>query len=109
MRGGGELVTLRARMLSSPEKNWTVELLAEEARLSPSYFQVAYKKAFGISPINDLIEARIKKAESYLLSTDKKEIEIAHLSGYGNVEHFIRQFRRLRRVTPSELRRMAKK
>ena len=92
-------------MLSSPEKEWTVELLAEKSRLSPSYFQGIYKKTFGISPINDLIEARIKKAESYLLSSNKKETEIADLCGYNNLEHFIRQFRRQRGISPSDFRK----
>ena len=100
-----ELLCVRVEMLSSPEKEWTVELLAEKSRLSPSYFQGIYKKTFGISPINDLIKARVKKAESYLLSSNKKETEIADLCGYNNVEHFIRQFRRLKGISPSDFRR----
>jgi len=100
-----ELVRIRTEMLSSPEKEWTVELLSEKAHLSPSYFQALYKKSFGISPVNDLIEARIKKAESILLCTTLKEDETARRSGYKNVEHFIRQFKKLRGITPSEFRR----
>ena len=96
-----ELLSVRVEMLSSPERDWTVELLAERARLSPSYFQSVYKKTFGKSPINDLIEARINKAESYLLSSSKKETEIATLCGYKNVEHFIRQFKGLKGASPS--------
>ena len=92
-------------MLSSPEKKWSVKLLAERALLSPSYFQTLYKKSFGISPINDLIEARIKKAEVYLISSNKKETEISTLCGYINVEHFLRQFKALRGLTPSSFRK----
>ena len=100
-----ELLSVRVEMLSSPEKDWTVELLAQKARLSPSYFQGIYKKTFGKSPINDLIEARINKAEGYLLSSSKKETEIATLCGYKNVEHFIRQFKGLKGETPSAYKR----
>ena len=104
-----DLLRVRIEMLSAPEKNPTVEELAAKARLSPSYFQGLYKKTFGISPINDLIEAKIKKSEIYILSSDKKETEIAALCGYNNTEHFIRQFKKLRGITPSELKRSAKK
>ncbi len=103
-----DLVSLRARMLSSPEKDWTVDLLSAEAYLSPSYFQGLYKKTFGISPINDLIEARVRKAEGYLLSSNKKEEEIAARCGYKNIEHFIRQFHRQRGVSPSDFKKRMK-
>lgn len=100
-----ELIRLRTEMLSSPEEEWTVELLSEKVHLSPSYLQALYKKSFGVSPINELIEARIKKAESLLLCTKEKENEIARRSGYNNMEHFVRQFKKLRGLTPSEFRR----
>jgi len=100
-----DILSLRIEMLSSPEKKWSVKLLAERALLSPSYFQTLYKKSFGISPINDLIEARIKKAEVYLISSNKKETEISTLCGYINVEHFLRQFKALRGLTPSSFRK----
>ena len=100
-----DLLALRIRMLSSSELDWSVEKLAREVHLSPSYFQGVYKSLFGISPINDLIEARIKRAEEYLISSNKKETEIAALTGYRNVEHFIRQFKRIKGCTPSEFRK----
>jgi AraC-like DNA-binding protein len=103
-----DILALRIEMLCSPEKDWSVELLAEKAMLSPSYFQGLYKKAFGTSPIRDLIDARIKKAESYLLSSDKKESEIALLCGYKNVEHFLRQFKKSKGITPAQFRKLGK-
>ena len=100
-----DILSLRIEMLSSPEKDWSVKRLAERSMISPSYFQTLYKKSFGISPINDLIEARIRKAEVYLISSEKKETEIALSCGYNNVEHFLRQFKALRGLTPSSFRK----
>lgn len=100
-----DILALRIEMLCSPEKDWSVGLLAEKAILSPSYFQALYKKAFGISPLKDLIDARIKKAEVYLLASDKKETEISGLCGYKNVEHFLRQFKKSKGITPSQFRK----
>lgn len=99
------LINLRADIYSSPQNDWTIEKMAERLFLSTSYFQTAYKNMFGISCINDVINARIKKAEYLLLSTNKKEAEIAELCGYNHIEHFVRQFKKINGITPSAYRR----
>ena len=41
------LMTIRKKVLADPTKNWKIKDLAKETTLSPAYFQVLYKKAFG--------------------------------------------------------------
>ena len=100
-----ELLSLRCEMLSSPERDFTIDSLAQRMFMSPTLFQKTYKKCFGKSCILDLIQARINKASYLLRYTSKKETEIAALCGYNNVEHFIRQFKKHKGITPSKYRR----
>lgn len=44
-----ELIAVRNQILYFPEKNWKIEDLAQQAHLSHAYFQVMYKRAFGIT------------------------------------------------------------
>ena len=85
-----------------------MDALAKRAMVSTSYFQHIYKETFGISPINDVIQARIAMAENLLLFSNKKESEIAALCGYNNVEHFVRQFCKHRYISPSRFRAESK-
>ena len=54
-----DLLQVRNTLLASPERSWKVEELAELAHLSPSYFQVTYKKAFGVTCMTDVINAKL--------------------------------------------------
>ena len=101
-----ELLQLRCEILNSPDKKWKIEDIAQKVFMSPSVFQKTYKKCFGVSPINDLIKARINKAGFLLRYTDKNETEISKICGYNNVEHFVRQFKKHKNSTPSKYRRM---
>lgn len=101
------LLDIRFDIYHYPQQLWTVETMAKRAMMSVSYFQHIYKETFGVSPINDVIQARITMAENLLLFSNKKESEIAQLCGYNNVEHFVRQFRKCKGITPSRFRAKA--
>lgn len=56
--------------------------------------------------MRDLIEARIRYAQSLLLSgSDLPITEVAERSGYADPYHFIRQFKRITGETPAAYRR----
>lgn len=97
---------LRIKILSAPERAWTVEKLAESMHYTPAHFERRYKAAFGISPIDDVIAARIKKSRELLTGTNMTVSAIASLTGYNNVEHFIRQFKKYNdSISPSAFRK----
>ena len=100
-----DLIRIRSRVLDYPANNWSVEELAESAHLSLAYFQVLYKKAFGITVINDLINAKISLAKNYLSSTHLPIYQIAQESGYTETTHFIRQFKKHTGLTPGAFRK----
>lgn len=102
-----DLLAIRNQILQQPEKMWTVEDLAEQAHLSHAYFQVLYKKAFGTTCMNDVINAKISHAKTYLTSTNLPIYEIALTVGYNEVPHFIRQFKKSTGLTPGAFRKKA--
>ena len=99
-----QLDLLRSKIYNFPYKKWTVERLAHEIALSPCYFHKLYKKRFGITCANDIINARIELAKYNLTQTELSIKNIAELCGYANDVHFMRQFKKLTQLTPSEYR-----
>ena len=96
---------LRGTIFSSLETPWTVEKMAKLVHMSPSRLYPVYKKVYGISPMADLINARINSAKNMLLFTSEKVEEIAWKLGYQNVTHFIRQFKKMVGCTPAVYRK----
>jgi len=95
----------RLELLSRLEEDWTVERMAEAVNLSPSHFHALYRQIYGISPIKDLIHARIASAGNLLRDTDLPIGEIAERLGYHNPYHFARQFRQVAGCSPSRFRK----
>ncbi len=100
-----DLLKVRDAILSSPERPWNVEELAELAHLSPSYFQVIYKKAFGITCMTEVINAKLEQAKLLLTSTELPVSAVATEVGYNEVYHFIRQFKKSTGMTPGAFRK----
>jgi AraC family transcriptional regulator, arabinose operon regulatory protein len=100
-----DLLKVRNQILNFPEKNWKIDELADQAHLSHAYFQVMYKKAFGITCITDVINAKIAKAKLLLNSTDLPVKQVAQELGYNEVYHFIRQFKKSTGQTPGAFRK----
>ncbi len=94
------LLKLRAAIQSNPVDEWSVTKMADFLRISPGYLQIIYKKTFGISPMEDVINCRIKLAKEYLLQGSHSIAEIAFQCGYQHVEHFCRQFKKVTGSTP---------
>jgi len=102
-----ELLSVRNTILASPEKPWTIDELASLAHLSPAYFQVCYKRAFGITCMNEVINAKVEQAKLLLTSTELTVNQIATETGYNEVYHFIRQFKKSTGMTPGAFRKNA--
>ena len=100
-----DLLQVRNAILAAPEHPWTVDELAELAHLSPSYFQVIYKKAFGITCMNEVINAKTEQAKLLLTSTELPVSAVATEVGYNEVYHFIRQFKKSTGMTPGAFRK----
>lgn len=103
----GELKRLRAEIYGDPGKRFSINEMAEELSLSPSYFQTLYRSEFGVSCYEDVLRAKTGLAEYYLSGTSMTVREIAELCGFDNDVHFMRQFRKRTGKTALEYRRNA--
>jgi AraC-like DNA-binding protein len=94
----------RIQILTNIEKDWTIDSMASLTNLGKSQFYHYYQLFFRRSPKSELIEARIERAK-YLLSNDTLTIsQVAVLSGFMNVNHFTRYFKKCCGCTPSLFR-----
>ncbi|NLP26948.1 MAG: helix-turn-helix transcriptional regulator [Clostridiales bacterium] len=99
------LSTIRNKIYSRPYELRTIESTAHEVRMSKSNFQLQYKKHFGVSFIQDLINSKMEYAKKLLLCTNLSISSISKQCGYKHYAHFTRQFKKNNGVTPMEYRR----
>ena len=85
-------------------ENVTVSKLAELGYVSPSAFNRRFKKEIGITPIEYLIEIRIKRAKVMLKRRDISITDIAMRCGFNSGAHFATCFRKHVGITPAEYR-----
>ena len=82
----------------------TVEMLANQACLSPFHFARAFKAATGTAPHRYVTIRRIEHARS-LIAKDRLPLgTIAEMCGFSSQSHFTRWFKRIVGVTPGALR-----
>lgn len=79
--------------------------MAESVNLSPSRFFHLFKLATSQSPGRYFRTIRIEKARKMLETTLLKVKDICHLVGIGDASHFVRDFRKLYGLSPSEYRK----
>ncbi len=96
---------LRVKMFSSLNEEWSIKRMSESVFLSESRFYFLYKRLFGISPLADLINAKINSAKNMLAFNDKSVEDIAFSLNYNNTTHFIRQFKQYAGTTPAKYRK----
>lgn len=99
-----ELNNLRMRIYAKPEEVGSVDEMAAELGVSRSGLQHMYKKMFNIPISTDVISARVNSAKLRLASTKFSLREIAKLCGYQNEFYFMRQFKEVTGMTPTEYR-----
>ena len=82
----------------------TLEQLAEDAHMNKYYLSHAFKREYGISPINYMITRRIEESKYLLAETDLSLSQIAQLLGFSSLSYFSQVFRRTQAVSPMEYR-----
>ena len=87
----------------------TLEQLALEGHMNKYYLSHAFKREYGISPINYMITKRIEESKYLLAETDLSMSQIAQLLGFSSLSYFSQVFRRTQAITPMEYRQNAKR
>ena len=86
----------------------TLEQLAEEAHMNKYYLSHAFKREYGVSPINYMISRRIEESKYLLAETDLSLSQIAQLLGFSSLSYFSQVFRRTQSVSPLDFRQRTK-
>ena len=86
----------------------TLEQLAEEGHMNKYYLSHAFKREYGISPINYMISKRIEESKYLLAETDLSMSQIAQLLGFSSLSYFSQVFHRTQAVSPKEYRQSLK-
>lgn len=91
------------------ERDLSLKDISKYVFLSPSYFAKAFKDETDKSPINYLIQTRLKRAKELLAETDKKVCDIALEVGFSNQQRFNEIFKKYIKMTPLQYRKQQKK
>ena len=86
----------------------TLDLLSEEAHINKYYLSHAFKREYGVSPINYLISRRIDESKYLLAETDLSMTQISQLLGFSSLSYFSQVFRKTQGVSPLEFRQSSK-
>ncbi|MCZ8513029.1 AraC family transcriptional regulator [Paenibacillus filicis] len=78
--------------------------LAEVAHLHPNYFVRFFKSQLGVTPMSFIYEKRLDKAKQLIRASDKTISEIAIETGFHEVFHLSKSFKKSFGLSPTEYR-----
>ena len=90
------------------KESLTLEQLAAEAHMNKFYLAHAFKREYGVSPINYLISLRIQESKYLLSETDITMSQIAQILGFSSPSYFSHVFRKTQGTSPMDYRRNSK-
>ena len=90
------------------KSHYTIEQLAQKVGLGGSKFKSGFRQLFNVSPYKLLTEIRIEKAKDILECKEYAVKCIAGKVGFSDVSTFIKSFKRITGISPSEWRKSAK-
>lgn len=84
------------------DEDITLEEVAGILNISPQYFSRIFKEKMGVTYVDYLTNIRIKKAQEWLVYSDKNIQEICYMVGYKDPNYFSRVFKKTVGVTPKQ-------
>lgn len=89
------------------DKDLNMAMVSNHVSMNYSLFSIAFKDYVGINFVNYLKDIRIAEAKRLLETTDEKILDISRKVGYDNEKHFMKTFKSICGISPSEYRRNA--
>ena len=87
------------------KENLSLDTLAELVHVNKYYLVHSFSKEYQISPINYLIERRIRESCFLLEGTNHSLSQIAQMLGFSSPSYFSQSFRRMQGMNPMEYRK----
>ena len=91
-------------LLQNFDRGITLEQMADSLNFHQAYIIRAFKKEYGMTPIEMLNHIRIGKAQQMLENTQMSTAEIAVKVGYSTPSYFARVFKKTVGLTPQAYR-----
>ncbi|MDP4097848.1 AraC family transcriptional regulator [Paenibacillus sp. P96] len=88
------------------DRELSLEMIGDRLHYNPNYLSSIFKKEFGTTFSDYLMNYRLDMAKKWLIDTDMTIKEIAERLQYQNPQNFIRSFRKKENVTPGAYRKM---
>ena len=105
VKSSRECIKLKQYMEANYNQNITLDTLAQVSHLNNYYMVHAFTRQFGCSPMNYLMEVRIKASKELLASTDYSITEVAQSSGFSSQSYFAQCFLKHCHMTASAYRK----
>lgn len=87
------------------DKDLNMAVVSNHISMNYSLFSYVFKQYTGSNFVNYLKEIRIKEAKRLLEETDMRVVEISQAIGYENEKHFMKIFKSVCGVSPTEYRK----
>jgi AraC-like DNA-binding protein len=104
LRDAKKIETARDLLLENLNKTWTIKALARQVGLNEKRLKEGFREKFGLPIYTFLQKSRLYAAREFLVSLDRKVIDIAMAVGYSNPSRFSELFSREFGMTPSVFR-----
>ena len=108
-RSSRECALVRRYIDNHFKENLSLDQLARLVHVNKYYLAHAFRREFGVSPINYLISRRVEESRFLLRETDHNLSLIAQMLGFSSPSYFSQCFRRVEGVSPTEYRRQNRK
>lgn len=96
------------RMAKYIAQNYTEQIyisdIAQEVGLHPDYAADLFRKTFGVTVNNFVIQYRVQHAQRMLVTTSEKILDVAFASGFNSLSRFNASFKRYCGCTPRQYR-----
>ncbi len=106
--GSQECAAVRRHIEERYYDDLSLDVLAEIAHINKYYLVHAFRKEYGITPINYLIERRIREGKYLLENTNHSLAHISQILGFSSPSYFSQSFRKLAGQSPMEYRKAAR-
>ncbi|MED3564230.1 AraC family transcriptional regulator, partial [Bacillus xiapuensis] len=81
-----------------------LDILAEAGHINKYYLAHSFKKSVGVSPIEYLIQTRIRESKILLETTNYPISNIATITGFSSQSFFAQSFKRVTNLSPTQYR-----
>lgn len=90
-------------------ENITLDTVAQAVHISKYHLSHVFRREYGISPIQYMLELRLQECRELLRTTDYPVSLISRMAGFSSPSYFSQRFAKAEGMTPAQYRKMHRK